>query len=212
MEVFCSSFYILKTRLKSKSLEPLIGFLTFLVQRLWPKKQKIVNFTLTLEPDSSLAQITSHWRVMELQTDTKLALNAWFQSTIFLYTSSKPVKMFLICHECVEVSQVSYFVLYVHLPCLVAEINKTVIILLFNVVRPSIEKKLLQRSVSAKKHSKIPELYASLKHLKRTAGLWVPSHDQICPFQKFLTCLVSRVSILILIISPSTFCSVVAPN
>jgi len=37
VEVFCSSFY---------SFEPLIGFLAFLVQKLWPKNNKLINYLI----------------------------------------------------------------------------------------------------------------------------------------------------------------------
>jgi len=35
--------FLLETRLESESIEPLIGFLLFLVQKLWPKNNKIIN-------------------------------------------------------------------------------------------------------------------------------------------------------------------------
>jgi len=54
--------YLLETRLKSESFEPLIGFLAFLVQKLWSKNHvisnfiKIGNFTLTFESETSESQ------------------------------------------------------------------------------------------------------------------------------------------------------------
>jgi len=44
--------FFVETRLKSKSFDPLIGFLEFLVQKLWPKNIKLVilpNFAKTLK-------------------------------------------------------------------------------------------------------------------------------------------------------------------
>jgi len=48
--------YLLETRLKSESFEPLIGFLAFLVQKLWSKNHVISNFTLTFESETSESQ------------------------------------------------------------------------------------------------------------------------------------------------------------
>ena len=46
----------MQSRLTSESFEPLIGFLVFLVQKLWPKNIKIGNFTLTFEPETLESQ------------------------------------------------------------------------------------------------------------------------------------------------------------
>ena len=35
--------FLLETKIDSKSFEPLIGFLAFLVQNLWDKNNKIIN-------------------------------------------------------------------------------------------------------------------------------------------------------------------------
>jgi len=46
----------LETRLESKSFEPLLGFLAFLVQKVWPKNNKILirglidNFVVFKKP------------------------------------------------------------------------------------------------------------------------------------------------------------------
>jgi len=44
-----------QNKLKSKPSKPLIGFLVLLVQNLWPKSHKIVNFTIILCAALSLA-------------------------------------------------------------------------------------------------------------------------------------------------------------
>ena len=35
---------LLEARLESKSFQPLIGFLMFLFQKLWPKNNKLINY------------------------------------------------------------------------------------------------------------------------------------------------------------------------
>jgi len=45
---FTQEKILLETKLESKSFEPLIRFLAFLVQKLWPKSHTTGNFTLTL--------------------------------------------------------------------------------------------------------------------------------------------------------------------
>jgi len=39
--------FLLETRLESKSLELLIDFLRFYVQKVWPKNNKIINLLIT---------------------------------------------------------------------------------------------------------------------------------------------------------------------
>jgi len=40
--------FSLETRLESESFEPLIDFLMFLVQKLWSKKNKLINYPISL--------------------------------------------------------------------------------------------------------------------------------------------------------------------
>jgi len=57
--------FLLETKLKSKSFEPWISFLTFLVQNFWLGSHKLEiyqtgNFILTFEPDT-IENHLQHW-------------------------------------------------------------------------------------------------------------------------------------------------------
>jgi len=56
-----TTFFLLETSLESKSLEHLITFLMFLVQKLWPKNYKVISYLITGLIIELLHSDTSVW-------------------------------------------------------------------------------------------------------------------------------------------------------
>jgi len=71
--------FLLETWLKSESFEPFIGFLSFLVEKLWPKKHKIGNFTLT-EPEPKWSKAYPTHDVTHKKTKTQNQKKCFFNA------------------------------------------------------------------------------------------------------------------------------------